>query len=788
MRCQALLYRALKENTVQVWISIIGLSIGLACFVLSMYWYFYEASFDNFHKDYEKINYVYVHSNSGNFDWDATPGAFAKSLSKYPEIEFATSFENYRSGMNCCYGQDTLSVLYYGVDTSFFHVFHLDFLSGLPIKSSDVNNVVITESFASKVFKKENALGKKVKLLSGSKFAKEFTVCGVIKDYPPNTNLKFDVLFHKDLEDDNDWKWFVFFTFIKLNPNTDAHNFIRKYESDLEGKDNGEIRVVPINKMHLDFKVAIPSLSKGADEIKKGLSKEVILLFSTASLLVLFTALLNFIMLQVTLLIGMCKEITLRKLLGASLINIMGLIVLRLLIYFSISFLMSIILIEFFLPYILDYVEISFSVNLFREILILLLIFVIFVLILTSLYPTYKLMNLKIQNGLKGDLYEFRNGRFRNIMVFLQLILACFILFFSITIKNQMDFVRNTPLGIEIDNIYSITLPASLRNNYKEIINEIQNNPYVELVTNFNPLRGVIAHRKERLELPNGEFCSILEVNYDFQKLFNVKMKYGRFYSKDLGDIGYDGDYLNMQGVSDVIVLNEKAVGILGLENPIGSSLNQFGEIIGVMEDYHSLSMRETIPPMAFLLNWNREEKKYLSIKIKPGYEKQLNSFVENVLKKQDASFVYIPIVSMKQVYLDLYSSESKVMFLLDVICLLSLFISAMGIYSLALFAVKKRRKEVGIRKVLGSSISQITSLLLREYILLVLIANMITFPFAYYVSQHWLDGFAYHISLHIGYFVLTFFIMLLMILFVISGQVWKVVKTNPVEVIKENN
>lgn len=782
------LLRALRENTVQVWISIIGLSIGLTCFVLSMYWYLHETNFDNFHNGYERINYVYVHSNSGNFDWDATPGAFAKSLSKYPEIESVTSFENYRSGMNCCYEQDTLKVLYYGVDTSFFHVFHLDFISGLPIKYPDTNDIVITESFASKLFRNKPALGQKIKLRSGGKFEKEFTVCGIVKDYPSNSNLKFDVLYHKDMEDDDDWKWFVFFTFIKLNPKTDADNFIRKYEADLEGKDNGEIRVVPINKMHLDFKTAIPSLSKGADEIKKGLSKEVILLFNTASLLVLFTALLNFIMLQVALLMGMTKEVTLRKLLGASIFSIMRFIILKLLVYFFISFFISLVLIEFFLPYVLDYVEISLSAYLLRKIIILLSIFVVVVLIFSSLYPTCKLMNVKIQNGLKGDMYGLKNGRFRNVMVFIQFIFACFILFFSIIIKNQMNFVRNTPLGIEIDNVYSISLPFSLRNSYQDIINEIQKNPDIELVTNFNSLRGVIAHRKERLKLPNGEYCSILEVNYDFQKLFNAKMKYGRFYSMELGDMGYNGDYRNMQGVSDVIIFNEKAAGLLEFKDPVGCSLDQFGTIIGIMEDYHSLSMREAIPPMAFLLNWNREEKGYLSIKIKPGCEKKLNLFMEAVIKKRDSSAVYVPLISMKQVYLNLYASENKVMFLLDLICALSLFISAMGIYSLALFAVKKRRKEVGIRKVLGSSIKQITRMLLKEYILLALLANIIALPFAYYASQRWLNGFAYHISIHVGYFILTFIIVLLIILFVISGQVWKVVKTNPVEVIKENN
>lgn len=787
MKYLLLVFRLFKKDAVQVWISISGLSIGLACFILSLYWYAFETGFDNFHKDYKKIYYVGAHSASGNFDWDATPGALAKSLSGYPGIVASTSFENFHTTIQCCYEQEMLKARYYGIDTCFFSVFTLDFVSGKPIASALSDEIIFTESYARKIFGDEPALGKIVKIQRGG-VEKDLKVCGVIKDFPSNSNLKFDVLYHKDLRNDADWSWFAFFTFVKVEQKTNPNSIVRAYGKEAGWEEENSMQLIPIHKMHLDYKKAIPAMSRGMDGVKTGLSRDVIFLFGAANVLLMFAAFLNFILLQTTLLMNKGKEVLVRKLSGASRSDILGLFVFRLLAYTMVAFWMAVVLIECLLPYLINYVEILLIRSLLWKIIGVSFAIVLILVVLSALYPVYRLMGRGFQSGIKGNA-DAGKGYFRSSVVLVQLIIACFILFPSIIIRTQMGYTRNTDLGININNVYTLFLPQSLHYDYQSIMEDIRANPFVEVATNFNAIRAVIANsRMENLKLPNGENCSILEVNYDFQKLFDVRMKAGRFYSQELGDKGYNGDYLNMKGTSEVLVLNEKAAAMLEVIEPVGYNMDQFGTVIGVMNDYHSLSMRKKIPPMAFLLNWNKIERGAISMKVKPGYENQLNSFLENVIKKRDSSVVYTPPVSMKQTYLALYASETKVMLLLDMVSVLSLFISGLGIYSLALFAVKKRRKEVGVRKVLGSSIRQITGVLLKEYIILGLTANVLALPFAYYVSQYWLNGFAYHIPIQVKYYVMTFAIVLSIVLFVVSGQVWKVAKTNPIDVIKEND
>ncbi len=784
-----IIFRNFKRSKSTFFINLIGLSTGIACTLFIYMWVYDEINIDRFNEKDSSLYQVLANFKSprGISTEKITPVIMANEMEKeFPEVEYATAnnaFLFYTKEGMLINGENHLTAKGMFADKDFFHVFSYHLIKG-DINSvlRNINNIVISETLARKIFKTTSHIIGKTLEWQHPFFQGTFQISGVFQDPPKNSRYQFDVIFSikKILENDpfaNTWGGFYAETCLLLKPGTDAQRFNEKIKDYLKSKD-------PSNK---NVSLFIQQFSNrylyGVYEngIVSGGRITYVRLFSLVAILILLIACINFMNLSIAKASTRLKEIGIKKTVGA---NRKELIVQYILESISITFLsllMAIVIVELLLPQFNSFTGKDISLYFTPAFILVLLGITALTGLISGSYPAFYLSSLNPIMMLKGKFNTSLSGLWvRKVLVIFQFVLSIIFIVGVFVINKQVEFTQTKNLGYNRDNILcfqwkQVFEPSDQSNNkYDSFLSELRNIPGVVDVTNMSGsiMKDFIGQTGCSWSGQKSDEDYLFKapfVSNDFIKTLDLQVIEGRSFSRN-----YNNEENN-------IIVNEAAVKMMGLKNPINKRIRFDMQIIGVVKDFHYGSLREKIEPLILRF---RKYNPDVIVKIKAGTEKASIEQIGKIFKKfnnQPVEFTF-----MNDDYRALYKSEIHTGKLSAYFAGLAIIISCLGLLGLTAFTTQKRRKEIGIRKVLGSSEFAIIFLLSKDFTKLVLTSIVIALPLSYFLINNWLEGFAYRINLALEYFLSAGIIILLIAWFTIGTQTLKAARINPSQSLRD--
>jgi putative ABC transport system permease protein len=757
-------------------INIFGLSVGLASCIMILLWVQDEMSYDRFHKNAGAIHRVIVQANEpggGSQSLSQTPPNLAPALkAEFPEIRMTARYlylgwQIVANGEKKFY-EKNISL----VDPVFLQIFSFPLRRG-EVKNalSDPHAIVLTETMATKYFGSEDPLGKTLRLNNRS----DYTVTGILADTPEQSHLSFDILLPflaaKEFGVPTEtWDRFSYDTYVLLNTNADVRSLNKKIASRLHkplGDTHMTLGLQSLLEIHLHSARIIEGVVRG--DIK------IVLLFSLLALFILFMAGINYLNLATTQGGTRTKEIGLRKVTGAK----RGEIVIQFLgesiFQTAMAMIIAMALITLCLPFFNSLSGKNISVgSLFSpSSLLLLLGFILITGFLAGLYPAWYLSRFKPAAVLKGNFIMGAGGSlFRKILVVFQFSLTILLIIGSVSIYRQLQFLRTQALGFDKEQVLMVPLRGDLAGQDTPLKAEIlRDSSIVSASLASDPVMmfsTAITMDNWEGRKPGEEMkFDFVWCDEDYLKTNGIEMAQGQFFSKTMSG-----------SLAGKIVINESAAKTLGFGSPIGKRLDKW-EIIGVVNDFHARSLHSAIGPMVMV--YDPPQFEYLLVKIKPG---DTTAALASLAKTWNRAAPEYPFefFFLDQQIDKLYRADQKMGGIVNVFTLLALLIANLGLLGMASYMTTRRRKEIGVRKVLGATLPQIIAMLSREFIKWVILAAFLACPLAFYALNQWLRTFAYRIPIGIGIFALSSLLALLIALLTVSYHAIRAARANPIE------
>lgn len=772
--------RNLIRNKLYTAVSMFGLALGLAVSLLVLQYLFYEFSFDRIYKDTDRIYQVYITSNfsgnTSNSSW--TPPYLSEDLQKnFPQIESSTSFNIWPYDVfkdnklfkdyNICFA-----------DSAFFNIFNFKFVQGNPNKYLiDMNSIIITEKFAKEYFGTTGAVGKTIDIHIG-KGTQNFNVTGIIKDIPSNSSMQFNgiiskqhISYYKRLST-LDWNYGAVKTFIKIKSSPEIAQLSKMLpefvRSTGENPANKQLQLLKLKDVH--FRTDISNNFSPTD-----IKYDYIL--SSAGLLVLIISLLNFIGINMTLYSKRIREIGIRKAVGAKKIDLILQFITENILVILTSLIIAFCFVEIIFPLfnsIMD-VKINLEFSQISLVAISLIIVVSITSLLTGIYITNFFSSLKPGFLIRGQLKDFNlKKNFRKAPVAVQFILAIFLICCTLILIEQLNFIKNKDLGFNKDQFLIINA-GSLGNNWQAFENELKSYSNIKYVTGADwfPGKEIGGYSEYSEHAFNGKPVKIYQayVDENFIPALEFKLLKGRNFNSLI-------DTNNSRSV----IVNEETLKEFNIKNPLTNGFylgSDKWEIIGVLEDYNYQSLKQNINTVVFQYNKGNPYK--IGVKIKKGKIKETLSYINNVWNKIN------PNSELDYSFLDddinkLYLNENRMFKAVTSASVISILIALMGIFALSSFLIESMTKEIAIRKVLGSSVPGIVNLLSSSFVKIILLANLIALPAAYYFMNKWLQEFVYRININFLIFFLAGMSVLVIAFLTISYHTVKAATANPVK------
>lgn len=666
---------------------------------------------------------------------------------------------------------------FFRADPAFFKIFDAEFISGSENPLGDPYSLVLNKTTALKYFGKTEIIGKPL-TIDGI----IFHVGAVVEDWPEESHFSFDILgsfqwhFLNNARYHNEW----IHTYILLNPSTDIKQ--------LESKFPEFIKKQPVNPDFGEVALQLQSLSDihlhSARQGELSVNGEIIYIyiFASAAALIMLVTVFNFINLTTAGAVYRIKEIGLRKIMGAARYQLIKQFIGESLILTLASFLLAIVLTESFLVFVNRIFETNlsvFAIFVFRDFSIIVGA-VLGIGVLASLYPSFYLSSLLPKEIFKKSTdTKSSKSVFRSALVVAQFIISITLLVGAYIIKDQLHFIMNKEVGYDRHQIMLISMGNSqVKQKYNTFKNKLLQYDFIESVSATSGKLGVgdtwIGTFFPEGGGPAGENYIVphILVDHDFLKTYNINLKAGRDFSKEFSDS------------INAFILNEAAVKDLGWENnPIGKQLTTFGTktgpVVGVVKDFHFESLRSTIKPL--IIHIAPRYFNYASVKIKPGRHQEAIEAIKMEWKQLEPKWP-VQYSFLDSDFETVYKAYSRMSDLVSLFTFFSMFFGCLGLWGLTLFTVKLKIKEIGIRKVLGAKIHQIVFTLAKPVLKLIMLAIIIGLPSSYYLSEKWLQNFAYHVDLEAWVFIAAATIALLIALLTVSFQSIKAALVNPVE------
>lgn len=781
-------WRNIKRHKGFSFINIAGLAIGMACTILILTWIQDELSFDRFHEKGDRIYRVIVEDEQGFNSAGTCPIPLAPRLKeRYPEVLESTRFCNGFQKFLVEYEERVFYEEIGIVDPSFFEIFTFPFREGDPGTAfNDPYSLVMTERMARKYFGTESPIGKTLQVLSSNKEKISFTVTGLLRNIPRNSHLKLDIFVPFKALDELVWwannfeKWgdWSYFTYVLLQPgssipdvNTKITNLVKENYKQDEMTDKFTLQSLTRIHLYSNFKYDLA----GHGDIRT------IHIFAVVALFILLIACANFMNLSTARFAKRSKEVGLRKTVGAQRIQLIKHFFSESLFLVLLSLFVALVLVKLAQPVFnqLTGKQIEMDLANFWFILSLILV-VVFTGLLSGSYPALFLSALQPADVLRGETKtSTKGGLFRKVLVVIQFSLSIIIIICTIAVFNQLNFLRHRKLGFDKDNILYMPLIGEFRAHYDLARNELLQNPSIIDVTASDQLFTQISRSSEGARLEGKEVCEHTGINFltaDFNLLetFNMTLSQGRPFSKELST-----------DAEEAVIINQTLAKTIGVEPLIRKKLYNYSEgqtrrIIGIVEDFHFESLHSKVRPL-MIVPRSGSDFKFMYVRIGQDAVPDSINLLKNIWKKYGFKnpFEYH---FLDQTIDQLYASEQRMGKIFLYFALLAIFISCLGLFVLVSFMAEQRTKEIGIRKVLGASVSGITRLLSREFIKWIIISNVFAWPVAYYAMYKWLQNFAYRTSLNLWIFLMSGALAFIIAVLTVSYQSIRAAVANPAD------
>ncbi len=770
--------RNLLRYRASTFINVFGLAVGMACCILIVLWVESETGFDSFHENGDRIYRVTKTSEDGAGRESGLTSTLLASAARaeIPEVMEAVRFSPGGPRVIRLGDQRFQNDIVARVDPEVFNMFSFHLTVGDPaVVLADPFSVVLTETMKSKYFGAADPLGSVLNIAD-----REFIVTGIVEDPPAKSHLQFDCLLNYDSRPDwlkkltSDWSVSSEFTFVLLSEGSDAELVAGKTQAVFSSHVDSvrsTFHLQPLNELHLN------AMEMRSGE-QKAIGERQLYLFSALALLVLVVACLNFMNLATARSSTRAREIGLRKAVGAQRSNIAGQFLGETVLLATVAMLLAVVVAELVLPWFNIWIEKQLSLNLLSAAPVLLGLAVVVGLV-SGAYPAFFLSSYKPSRMLSGTLTRGRSGaRFRRIMVVSQFALAIFLMVGAAVFSIQLEFMISGSLGFEKSNVLSVSLERDVRANYDNIREELLRKPGVHRVTSGTP-PVMLDWASSDIEWEGKEadqkvVAGRYNVNYDYFSTHGMEIIEGRAFSSEFGT-----------DISAAFIVNETAVRKMGLVEPIGSRLKyeaREGAIVGVVKDFHFYSLRDSIPPL--VIQMDPSETSYMSVKLDDEQKAKVLAWME---EKWTA---LAPDGFFEALFLDeevdrFYQSERQLKTLVDWAMGLAVLVACLGLLGLTSFTVDRRSREIGIRRVLGASITSIVRLLTREVVIFVMVAAAVAWPLAYFVMDRWLQDFAYRIDIGLSVLLLAGLAALSIAGLTVSVLAIRAARANPVDSLK---
>jgi putative ABC transport system permease protein len=777
--------RSLWKNKGFTLINVGGLSIGLASCMILLLYVNYEWGYDKQFKHHENTYVVYQNSPSSGkvFSWAWTPNVMAQEVrEKIPGVVWA-SHSTYPSSKLISYDDKKIKDAGVFADPSFVKILNYQFLKGNPdAVLKNVNSIVLTKSFSEKLFGSEDPINKIVKLNN----TEALTVEAVIEDVPVNSSIQFQYLMPWSLFENmepwvrnGNWGNNICLTLVQLKSQADFDQ-ANAQMIDIYQRNQKEVTskalLFPLDKWHLydDFENG-QSVGGKIDQLK---------IFMLLAVCILMIACVNFMNLSTASSEKRAKEVGVRKAIGSTRRSLIGQFLLESLILAMMSTVLAVLLTEIALPYFNQLLDLQLVIQYDNWIFWLTLTgLMIFTGLIAGSYPALYLSSFEPVKVLKGLNITIGNAvSIRKILVVFQFIFAVCMIICTAVIYQQLSFIKNKPIGYDKHNLLQLAVEGNLENESK--LNLLKENLLksgaASSVSFFSRDISEGGNNTVDVSWPGKDLKQDILFNqrgvgYDFIKTIGTELISGREFS-----VQFPNDSTHM-------MLNESAVKAMSLKDPIGKQIkwnDKTWTVIGVVKDFVVESAYQKVAPMMFYpVKYSGAAIVLIRLDPSANFETSLAKIDQNVLEIEPNFLVDRKFVD--ESFALKFKNEQLLGTLSNWFGGFAIFISCLGLLGLALFIAEQRKREISIRKVLGASTVNILTLLNKDFIKLVAIANVIAFPLAYIMASRWLSGFEYRVSISVLPFVLAIGLSLLIAILTVSMQSVKVAKANPIDALK---
>lgn len=775
-------FRNIKKQKFYSFINIAGLSIGMACCIFIFLFVQDELSFDKFHTNFDRTYRILTEFDNNGERTVIAPTAIPLAPALKADLPEITSIARISCKSSYLIGTGDKYFYEYVVyaDPDFLEIFSYPLLAG-DVKSvlSDPYSIVITERVAEKYFGDDDPMGKILTIQN----TQDYRVTGVLHNTPKNSHLRFNFLASFSTIDNTprakEWDHFSNdYTYILLPDEVEPAALGEKFTSAMkkylppDDADEYALQLQPLKDIHFS--------SLRAD-VARASEKTYIYIYAAIGVFILLIACINFMNLSTACSSRRAKEVGLRKVIGARRGQLIRQFFAESVLTSFLALILASVIVELLLSRINSFIRKDLAFDPFGNIVLLasLLILTLFVGMISGSYPALFLSSFQPAGILKKAV--FQKGRklsFRTVTVVFQFTISIMLFIGTMTVYSQLNFMKSKDLGFQADQVLAFPIEGSpVANNYETFRSEILKNPSVisASVSSGTPASGHsirISFIPEGFDEDSTKDMDVIFTDFDFLKTYGLTLTAGRDFSR-----AYSTD------ISQAIIINEASVRELNWESPLGKTFKGDSDevltVIGVVKDFHYNSLRSRIAPG--MISLHKSRRKYFSVRIRPENTADTLVFLERTWKehapRNPFSYFFID-----DEFENWYKFERRLRTIFTICSLLAVFISCLGIFGLSSFSAELRSKEIGIRKVLGASVSEIVGLLSKEFLKLIVLANIIAWPTAYLVMNKWLSTFPYRANMGLWMFIFSSLIALALTLLTVSYQSIKAAIANPVD------
>ncbi len=776
-------WRNLINNKAHSFINIAGLSIGLTCSLFIFLWVQNELSIDAFHKNNSRLYKLYEREYykdhvDGNYDM---PAPLAQELkSKIPEIQDAVMIQVENNNIALQAGDKVLKTEGTAASAGLFTMFSYPLLQGSAEKAlSSPNNIVISKKTADVFFgSPQNAMGKIMRFDD----KQNFIVSAVFKDLPQNVSRRFDYVIPWEAWQANhpwgkEWQNSGPLAFVLLSAKADPvlvdkkiTHFLDAYKKDQSDAYRIQLGLQKFDEVYLHNHFENGYISGGRIEY--------VHLFGIIAIFILLIACINFMNLTTARSVKRAKEVGVRKCIGANRSGLIKQFIGESLLLTASAVLIALLLLIIVIPFFnyvmhkqiqLPFYQLSFWSNI--------VIITIVTGVVAGSYPALYLSSFNPVKVLKGTI-KLSSGAvwFRKGLVIFQFVLSLILIIGTFVVSKQVNFIQNKNIGYNRDNLLYIPVEGELAKKYALFKQEALNINGVKNISCISENPTSLDSETNGVDWDGRNPATMISfqrqtVGYDFVETMKLTMIYGHHFSKDFA------------ADNNGFMLNETAIKNIGYKNPIGKFITVNGKraaIIGVLQDFNYKSLQVKIQPLILSLNVEKGYG-YILLRTQAGQTRQAIAGVEKLWRQLNPAFPFSYSFSDDE-YQRLYENEKMIGKLSNAFASIAIFISCLGLLGLIMFTAEQRSKEIGIRKVLGASISSILRLLSADFLQLIFIAILIASPIAWWAMNSWLGNYAYKITIGWWMFAAAGGVVILIALATVSFQAVKAALANPVK------